>query len=1124
MAIYVRPFVFNFLTLTLFPLGVLADQNWSVTDGTTVKATEGYNSTDSTIPLYMAGAGSMLVTDHNLSFSTTKDSTYAAHIRQQAGLTLNNASLSSEGKSAFGIYLYQNASLVMAGGSVKTTGDMSNAVQAIGSTLSLTDAVISTTGAISHALYMSAGTLEADNVQLITSGTSSTALYMSGGASATLNNIDIDQNSRMGAYGIALYNSSLTGNQLDVTSVSTTMPAILAGKGGTLTLTDSNIHSGFTGIRLLGGSATLNNVNVATTQRFGLGLDVNIDASATVTGGSYVTSGNSAHGVWLAHASSTLDVTGSTFTTRGTGSLAVNGQSGTSVVTDSVLTTYGNYGYGYYTEYQAKGSGLDITTSGTFSYGAMTRGGAMALSDSAVTTSGMGGYGLFVMAAGVLTASDVAITTSGATAPALFSSGSGSTIAIEDSSIITSSAASSAAKALNGGSITLLNSTLTTMGDESAGLLAQNDADIIADGITVSTSGSSATALQTSLSTLTVSNSQLSTIGQAVGMLATSHADGQQSTVTLDNVVLTSEQSTAVMAQGSDLELDLRNGTVITGGDGVALRAMSTEDDVGVVTHSTMTVAASDNVSLLGNIIADSVQDTLTVALSNYSRLVGITQNVSQLTLDSTSSWLINGDATVVDLQHDGVVSFGRDTSADTASRADTRLSRYVSLLADSRADSTTSVSSNVSFSTLTVTGDLTGSGEFILRTELGDDQCSTDRILVEGNAIGDFTLSVINQNGMGALTGVGILMVKVAGDASLANFTQKGSVVAGLYEYFLNRVGENSWYLQSSYTPDATDDDSTDSGTTDSDDVTTWRPEIAGYTIAPYMNAAYGFQSAGNYRVREGAYQAGSTVWGRTYGRHDRYRSGRFAYNANSVFVQLGGDVLHQDLNRGWHVKAGPMLTLGRVSNSNHDNVRSLREGLSTWVGKTETTAYGAGSYLTFWHDDGSYLDTIAQLTRYSNRFSSLTQANMTSYSALLSAEVGKPFIFYKQIGIEPQFQLLGQYMNIREGYASSMKLKGQNIMTGQARWGGRLFYDAAKVQPYLKLDLVRQLGQTPGMIVDDHTFRPRAGKGYWQAGAGITGKVADRLNLYAEASYIRTTNTGLEGYNGNLGIRYQF
>lgn len=392
MTIYRQHFALNFLTLLLFPASVFADQNWSVTDGTTVEVTEGYDSTDTTIPLYAAGANSQLVTDDNLSFSTTANSTYVAHIREQAGLTLNNASLLSQGTSAFGIYLYQNSSLLMDGGAITTTGSMSNAIQAIGSSLSLTDAAISTSGNLALALYMSGGTLEADNVQFITSGTSSSPIQLTGSASATLNNVSIDQQGASGGNAIAIYSSSLTGDQVNINSVSTTMPAVLvgSGSGSTLTLTDSNITSINSGIRILDGSAVLTDVDVVTSGNYGHGIDVNLDASATIQGGSYVTAGNSAHGVWLTYATSSLDVTDASFTTTGSSSHAINGQSGVAVVTDSVLSTSGNLSYGYYTEYQAEGSGLDITTSGTLSYGAMTWGGEMALSDSTVTTSGRG--------------------------------------------------------------------------------------------------------------------------------------------------------------------------------------------------------------------------------------------------------------------------------------------------------------------------------------------------------------------------------------------------------------------------------------------------------------------------------------------------------------------------------------------------------------------------------------------------------------------------------------------------------------------------------------------------------------------------------------------------------------
>lgn len=1140
MVIYTRPFALNVLTLALFPLYTFAASPWTVNDGSTLQVTSGYSSTESNdFPLYASGLNSLLTTDSNLRFSTMTTGTYAAYVADQATLELNNASLSTMGSVASGIYA-DNATLKMTGGVITTVASQAHGISASNSSLTLSDVNILPGGANAYGIKMAGGTLTADRVN-ISSSAAIGGMTLSGGASATLNDVGITLLSSGGDSAISLTNSSLVGNNVTITSNVYTsqggVATIQVGTNSSLELTDSTINSASGGVRgWTDSNTTLTNVNITTTGGVSHAVDANKDnAQITIRGGTYLTKGISAYGAWLAGTGSLLDAQGATFQTEGSSAHAVVAQKGSAVIKDSTLTTTGAGSYGFYTETASEGSQLNITTSGKNAYGTMVvnqnnqQGSKLTLTDSGITTSGDGAYGIAATAGGVmiLTDSEVntsgnsasgavafktgsvtlqgsTLTTTGDSAYGLIAANSGTVINADGTTFNTSGAGSYGAVANTGSTVNLTDSTFSTSGNKSGGLYALAASTINADGIAVDTAGTESFGLATDSSTLNISNSQFTTTGvDATGLFATSAVAGTASNVTLDNVNLTSEVSSGATAKGATLNLTLKNGTVIEGGNGVALSAVSLQNQDGTTTYSDFQTTADGNVSLLGNVVTDSYDHNLTLSLANNSQLTGSTQNISQLILDATSRWLMTGNSNLQDLKQDGLVTFS---------------------------------SSNGGFSTLTVDGDLTGSGTFAMNTKLGDDTSPTDQVLVTGNASGSFGVTINNKGGEGAQTNAGILLVQVAGDAQSATFTQNNSVVAGNYEYFLNKVNGNAWYLQSSYTP--VDPETPDNGDNSDagggaavvpDDETpsdnkTWRPEVAGYLIAPYLNAAYGFTSAGTYHERLGAMQGDRAAWGRVYGRHDRYSAGRFAFDVNTAFIQLGGDTLKKDLADNWHVKAGPMLTLGRQHSSNKDNARSARPGLSVDVGKTDTTAYGIGGYLTTWNDDGSYLDTVGQLTRYSNRFTSLTRAKMDSYAVLLSAEVGKPFTLAEQIKLEPQVQLMGQYMNISQTYASGVKLKDQNVFIGQARGGLRLFYDAPMIQPYVKADVIQQLGSTPGVDMNGETLRPDVRKGVWRTGAGISGKVTSQLNLYAEATYSHSFGQGFEGYTGNLGVKYQF
>jgi len=1113
MTIYRQPFARNVLTLALFPLCTFAAASpWVETAGDAMQVISGYNSTTvKDYPLYASGINSQLITDSGLLFSSTAAGTYAAYLTNQASLELNNATLYTSGNTAYGIYV-NDSTLTMKGGTIITTGGQASGIIANNADLTLDDVTILPSGNNAYGIKMTGGTLSATDV-IVSSSAAIGGITLSNGASATLDGVDINLLSSTGFSAITLTDSSLVGNNVTIISNVYTgnggAAAVRVGTNSSLELTDSTITSAAIGIRTWSNSdTTLTNVDVTTSGDGSHALDINqANTSVTINGGSYSTQGAAAYGAWLVGSGSTLDATDATFRTEGSSSHAITVQGGTAVLTDSTLITSGQQSYGLYAENTVDGHGLTITTSGTNSYGVMAvySSGQLALTDSTITTAGQTAFGVAVAGGGKADLTDSVIGTSGKAAHGVLVSNSGSitlqntavttagdnaydaiasdaVIDIADSTLNTTGDSAYAVVATAGGTASLTGSAISTTGDSSGGLYALSSSTINADGITIDTTGEKSYALATSLSSiLNISNSQLTTRGESAGLIALGKDDDASNTVTLDNVSLTSEQGTGVIAQGTSLDLNLKNGTTLYGGDGVALSATSSTDTEGNTTYSDVDIIADGNVSLLGDVVTDSYANAITLSLTDNSTLTGATQNVSQLLLDSTSRWLITGNSNVDDLQQDGLVTF-----------------------------------SSSGFSTLTVDGDLTGSGTFVMNTQLGDDSSPTDQLLVTGNASGSFGVTINNKGGGGAATDTGILLVQVSGDAQSATFTQNNSVVAGNYEYFLNQVDGNSWYLQSSYTSD-------DSGQ-DDDDTKTWRPEVAGYLIAPYLNATYGFTSAGTYHQRLGAMKGNDGAWGRIYGRHDRYAAGRFAFDVNTAFIQLGGDLLQKDLADNWHVSAGPTMTLGRQHSSNKDNARSARQGLSVNVGKMDTTAYSIGGYITTWNDDGSYLDTVGQVTRYSNHFKSLTDAKMNSYAALLSVEAGKPFRLVKKLSLEPQVQLMGQYMNISQTYASGVKIKGQNLYVGQVRGGFRLFYDDPVIQPYVNADVIQQLGATPSVDMTSETLSPDVRKGMWRTSVGVSSKVTRQLNLYAEASYSHSFGPGYEGYTGNLGVKYQF
>ncbi|MBD7975349.1 autotransporter outer membrane beta-barrel domain-containing protein, partial [Escherichia sp. Sa2BVA5] len=108
---------------------------------------------------------------------------------------------------------------------------------------------------------------------------------------------------------------------------------------------------------------------------------------------------------------------------------------------------------------------------------------------------------------------------------------------------------------------------------------------------------------------------------------------------------------------------------------------------------------------------------------------------------------------------------------------------------------------------TLTINGDYTANnGLLVMRTELGDDNSATDKLIVKGNTSGHTRVSVHNAGGQGASTLEGIRIIEITG-ASKGTFSKEGRIVAGPYDYNVVKSDNQNWFLTSEipagpYTP----------------------------------------------------------------------------------------------------------------------------------------------------------------------------------------------------------------------------------------------------------------------------------------------------------------------------------
>ena len=328
---------------------------------------------------------------------------------------------------------------------------------------------------------------------------------------------------------------------------------------------------------------------------------------------------------------------------------------------------------------------------------------------------------------------------------------------------------------------------------------------------------------------------------------------------------------------------------------------------------------------------------------------------------------------------------------------------------------------------TLTVTGNYVGNGGTVqLNTRLGGDSSPTDLLRVQGSTSGTSSLRVTNVGGTGAQTAEGIKVVDVVGASNgsfslLGNYVLHGeqAVVGGAYAYTLQKngiasPGDGDWYLRSSLINPPV---SAPSGPLYQPGVPLYEnyaQVLLGMNDLPTLQQRAGnrYWGGSDAMARAGvvppapgvASPTPTAFWGRIEGGNSDLQPSNTTGSttkADQLKVQTGLDGLALESERGRLIvglTAQYGLTTADVA-SFYGNGRIRVEGT------------GVGATLTWYGDNGFYVDGQAQSMFYRSDLSSVLAGSMTQGNEGLgyafSAETGKRIGFGNGWSLTPQAQL---------------------------------------------------------------------------------------------------------------------
>lgn len=263
------------------------------------------------------------------------------------------------------------------------------------------------------------------------------------------------------------------------------------------------------------------------------------------------------------------------------------------------------------------------------------------------------------------------------------------------------------------------------------------------------------------------------------------------------------------------------------------------------------------------------------------------------------------------------------------------------------------------SIGTLTIAGNYTSNGGMLeIEAELGTDNSPTDLLVVTGDTIlgsGKTLVNVINVGGAGGKTiGDGFKIIEVGGASAADAFALAGPAIGGAYRYDLfqndltGTLDDGNWYLRST-------------GLAPTLPVYENHPQVLlGMVALPTLQQRVGnryWSMLGGAAAGNASDAGQNAIWTRIEGAHGRVKSkastADASYDSDTSLVQVG---LDGQLSAG----ANGMLIGGltaQYSRATADIFSSLGDGGNA------TTSFGIGATLTWYGENGFYVDGQAQI-----------------------------------------------------------------------------------------------------------------------------------------------------------------
>ena len=401
----------------------------------------------------------------------------------------------------------------------------------------------------------------------------------------------------------------------------------------------------------------------------------------------------------------------------------------------------------------------------------------------------------------------------------------------------------------------------------------------------------------------------------------------------------------------------------------------------------------------------------------------------------------------------------------------------------------------NAPYATLTITGNLTGSGTFNLNTNIAENK--SDKIVVKGTAEGNHKIGVTNQ-GANVANGKVTLVETNGGNAAFSLTNPNNRVDLGAYQYFLTKEG-NNWVLahsKNAVTP--TSPAAPVTPVTPNKPVVTPNKPVATPTtpvlpstplLSDLANAQVSLRQAqlllveddlSGIHQRLGEVKNGEkgNVWVRNVNSRQKLaalstgESETSGFKQNVHSLQVGADAAVTD-----NLRVGGFV--GR-SQANVD--------FNGHYGDGKVRSNSVGLYAAYLADNGIYVDNIVKYSRLHANSDHTEKRHYNAYT--ISSELGKRFSLANDWTITPQAQLAWTHISSQENEDSLSSVYsriGLRVAKGFALSNGW------NLQPYAEVNAITSKNRSSKIHYTNSALDVASSRGRFESAVGLNAGFAN-------------------------------